>query len=113
ISILPLYPTAIVAKQTAELQLLSGGRFQLGVGISWNEAEYAAVGADFSNRGVRMSEQIAVLRKLWSEPYVTFTGKWHTLDNVGLNRPVNPPIPIWMGAGTDARALRRVAQLAD
>jgi alkanesulfonate monooxygenase SsuD/methylene tetrahydromethanopterin reductase-like flavin-dependent oxidoreductase (luciferase family) len=81
--ILPLYPTAIVAKQAAELQQLSRGRFELGVGLSWNAAEYAAVGQDFTTRGRRVEEQIEVLRRLWSEPYVTFTGSWHTLDGVG------------------------------
>jgi probable F420-dependent oxidoreductase len=110
--ILPLYPTAIVAKQAAELQQLSRGRFELGVGLSWNAAEYAAVGQDFGMRGRRVEEQIAVLRRLWSEPYVTFTGDWHTLDNVGLNRLPPVPIPIWLG-GEHERALRRAVRLGD
>jgi probable F420-dependent oxidoreductase len=112
ILILPLYPTAIVAKQAAELQLLSEGRFELGVGISWNAAEYQAVGQDFAARGKRIEEQVKVLRKLWSEPYVTFEGRWHALDGVGLNRPVARSIPIWMG-GTHEAVLRRAAKLAD
>ena len=112
ILILPLYPTAIVAKQAAELQQLSGGRFELGVGISWNTDEYSALGQDFSSRGRRIEEQIHVLRKLWSEPYVTFDGRWHALDGVGLNRVPETPIPIWMG-GSDERVLRRAAALAD
>jgi probable F420-dependent oxidoreductase len=112
ILILPLYPTVVVAKQSAELQQLSGGRFELGVGISWNDTEYMAAGQDFSSRGKRVEEQIQVLRRLWSEPYVTFKGKWHTLDSVGLNRVPEPPIPIWMG-GAHERALRRAGQLAD
>lgn len=112
ILILPLYPTAIVAKQAAELQHLSGGRFELGVGISWNAAEYEALGADFRTRGDKLAEQVQVLRKLWSEPYVTFAGRWHTLNGVGLNRLPSPPIPIWIG-GADDRALRRAARLAD
>src|SRR5579859_425961 len=94
ILILPLYPTAVVAKQAAELQLLSNGRFELGVGISWNAAEYAAVNQDFRTRGRRMGEQVQVLRKLWSEPFVTFDGHFHTLDGVGLNRVPAQPIPI-------------------
>ena len=110
--ILPLYPTAIVAKQAAELQQLSRGRFELGVGLSWNAAEYAAVGQDFATRGRRVEEQITVLRRLWSEPYVTFEGDWHTLDNVGLNRLPTVPIPIWLG-GEHERALRRAVRLAD
>jgi probable F420-dependent oxidoreductase len=110
--ILPLFPTAVVAKQAAELQQLSFGRFELGVGLSWNEAEYAAVGADFTTRGRRVEEQIEVLRRLWSEPYVTFNGRWHTLDGVGLNRTPSTAIPIWSG-GEHERALRRAARLAD
>jgi probable F420-dependent oxidoreductase len=111
--ILPLYPTAIVAKQAAALQLLSGGRFELGVGLSWNPAEYAALGQDFTTRGRRLEEQIEVLRRLWSEPYVTFQGRWHAFDGVGLNRVLTQPIPIWIGSGSDERALRRVARFAD
>jgi probable F420-dependent oxidoreductase len=111
--ILPLYETAIVAKQAAELQFLSGGRFQLAVGISWNQAEYIALNQDFSKRGRRFEEQIHVLRKLWSEPFVTFKGRWHTLDGVGLNRLPSTPIPIWIGSGTDEAVLRRAARVAD
>jgi probable F420-dependent oxidoreductase len=112
ILILPLYATVIVAKQAAELQQLSGGRFELGAGISWNRAEYEAAGQDFSSRGQRMAEQLVVLKKLWSEPYVTFEGRWHTLKGVGLNRVPQQPIPIWVG-GSHERVLRRAARLAD
>ncbi len=112
ILILPLYPTAIVAKQAAELQQLSGGRFELGVGISWNAAEYQALGQNFSDRGVRVEEQLQVLRKLWTEPYVTFKGRWHNLEGVGLNRVPDQPIPIWIG-GSHERVLRRAGKLAD
>jgi probable F420-dependent oxidoreductase len=112
ILILPLYPTAIVAKQAAELQQLSGGRFELGVGISWNAAEYQAVHADFATRGARLEEQLQVLRMLWTRPYVTFHGRWHELDGVGLNRVPSDPIPIWVGGSHD-RVLRRAARLAD
>src|SRR5579859_1716394 len=110
--ILPLYSTAIVAKQAAELQQLSNGRFELGVGISWNPAEYEAVGQDFTTRGKRVEEQIEVLRRLWTEPYVTFHGRWHALDGVGLQRVPDTPIPIWL-AGEHDRALRRAVRLAD
>src|SRR5690348_488239 len=112
ILILPLYPTGVVAKQSAELQQLSGGRFELGAGISWNAAEYQAVGASFATRGAYLEEQILVLRKLWSEPYVTFAGRWHTLEGVGLNRLPATPIPILVGGSHD-RVLRRAARLAD
>jgi probable F420-dependent oxidoreductase len=110
--ILPLYPTAIVAKQAAELQQLSNGRFELGVGISWNPAEYQAVGQDFTTRGKRVEEQIEVLRRLWTEPYVTFHGRWHELDGVGLNCVPDSPIHIWL-AGEHERVLRRAVRLAD
>jgi probable F420-dependent oxidoreductase len=112
ILILPLYPTAIVAKQAAELQALSNGRFELGVGISWNTHEYRALGQDFASRGRRIEEQIEVLRRLWNEPYVSFDGRWHALDGIGLNRLPASRIPIWIGGSSDA-VLRRAARLAD
>ncbi len=112
ILLLPLLPTVLVARQAAELSLLSGGRFELGVAVGWNPLEYQAAGQDFHTRGRRLAEQIAVLRRLWTEPFVTFHGRWHTLEGVGLNRLPEAPIPIWMG-GTDERALRRAARLAD
>ncbi|HLZ71821.1 MAG TPA: TIGR03619 family F420-dependent LLM class oxidoreductase [Dehalococcoidia bacterium] len=113
ILILPLFPTAIVAKQAAELSLLSGGRFELGVGLSWNPAEYQAIGQEFRTRGRRIAEQITLLRRLWSEPFVSFKGRWHTFNQVGLNRLPAAPIPIWMGGGNDEPVLRRIARLAD
>jgi probable F420-dependent oxidoreductase len=112
ILLLPLLPTVLVARQAAELSLLSGGRFELGVAVGWNPLEYQAAGQDFHTRGRRLAEQIVVLRRLWTEPFVTFHGRWHTLEGVGLNRLPQAPIPIWMG-GTDERALRRAARLAD
>ncbi len=110
--ILPLFPTAVVAKQAAELSILSGGRFELGVGVSWNEAEYRAAGADYRTRGRRLEEQLTLLRRLWTEPFVTFEGRFHSFDRIGLNR-TPPPIPIWIGSGTDEHVLRRAARLAD
>lgn len=113
ILILPLFPAGLVAKQAAELSFVSGGRFQLGVSISWNPYEYQAMGQDIHTRGVRLEEQLAVMKRLWSEAFVKFEGTFHTLDGVGLNRPLAHPIPLWMGSGTDERVLRRVAKLAD
>jgi probable F420-dependent oxidoreductase len=113
ILILPLYPTAIVAKQAAELSILSGGRFELGVGLSWNPAEYQALGQDIHTRGRRVEEQVTLLRRLWSEPFVSFEGRWHAFDRVGLNRLPQAPIPIWFGSTAEERPLRRVARLAD
>jgi probable F420-dependent oxidoreductase len=113
ILILPALPTGLVAKQAAELALVSGGRFDLGVGISWNATEYRALGQNARTRGARLEEQVTLLRRLWSDPYVTFKGQFHDFENIGLARPVTAPIPIWFGAGTDERVLRRVARLAD
>lgn len=112
ILILPLFPTALVAKQAAALALLSGGRFELGVGISWNTVEYAALGQDFHTRGRRLDEQLEVLRLLWGGGPVTFSGRWHQLDAIGIG--ITPPrIPIWIGASPDDRQLRRIARAAD
>lgn len=113
ILILPAWPTVLLAKQAAELALFSGGRFELGVGLSWNAAEYQALGQDFRNRARRIEEQIEVLRLLWSQPYVTFDGRYHKLEKVGLNRGPLPRIPLWFGSESSEPALRRVARLAD
>jgi probable F420-dependent oxidoreductase len=111
--VLPQRQTALVAKQAAALDVLSGGRLRLGVGIGWNFTEYEALGEDFHTRGARTAEQIEVLRRLWTEPLVTFHGRWHHLDRVGINPlPVQRPIPVWMGGMAD-RALRRLARTAD
>ena len=119
--VLPQRQTALVAKQAAEVDVLSGGRLILGVGIGWNEVEYEALGMSFTNRGKRIEEQIALLRALWTQEVVDFKSRWHRIDRAGLNPlPVQRPIPIWMGGGWDRQrrtivepALRRIARLAD
>ncbi|HEY5272649.1 MAG TPA: LLM class F420-dependent oxidoreductase [Acidimicrobiales bacterium] len=111
--VLPQRQTVLVAKQAAEVAILSGDRLRLGVGIGWNHAEYEALGANFQTRGRRVAEQIVVLRKLWSEPLVTFKGKYHALDRVGIAPLPDQPIPIWMGGGLGPKTLQRIAQLAD
>lgn len=111
--ILPQRQTALVAKQAAEVDLLTNGRFRLGIGIGWNAVEYEALGKDFSNRGARSEEQVALLRRLWTEPTVTHTGTHETVTGAGLAPlPVQRPIPIWFGAASE-RALRRAGRLAD
>jgi len=113
IIILPQRQTVLVAKQAAALDILSSGRLRFGVGIGWNPVEYEALGENFTNRGLRSEEQIAVLRKLWTEATVTFEGRWHKIVDAGINPlPVQRPIPIWFG-GADERALRRLAKLGD
>lgn len=113
ILILPLYETAVVAKQAAELDFLSGGRFEMGVGLSWQEPEYQALGQDIHNRGARMAEQVEVLRLFWTQPFVTFKGKYHDIDNMGLNRLPSKPIPLWFGSTPEERPMRRAARLGD
>jgi probable F420-dependent oxidoreductase len=111
--ILPQRQTALVAKQAATLDALSGGRLRLGVGLGWNAVEYEALGQDFHTRGRRLEEQVDLLRRLWTEPLVSFVGAWHTVSDAGLNPlPVQRPIPIWFGASAEA-AVRRAARLAD
>ena len=111
--ILPQRQTALVAKQAATLDVLSGGRLRLGVGLGWNAVEYTALGQDFHTRGRRIEEQIALMRQLWTQPLVTFTGRWHTLPDAGIKPlPIQRPIPIWFG-GYAEPALRRVARLGD
>lgn len=111
--ILPQRQTALVAKQAAEVDLLTGGRFRLGIGLGWNAVEYEALGENFRNRGRRSEEQVEVLRRLWTEPTVTFDGTHHTITGAGLAPlPVQRPIPVWFGAATE-RALERAGRLAD
>jgi probable F420-dependent oxidoreductase len=113
IIILPQRQTALVAKQAAEVDLLTNGRFRLGVGIGWNAVEYEALGKDFTNRGQRLEEQVELLRRLWTEPSITFEGEHERVTGAGLAPlPVQRPIPIWFGASAPA-ALRRVGRLAD
>jgi probable F420-dependent oxidoreductase len=113
IIILPQRQTVLAAKQAAEVDLLTRGRFRFGVGIGWNEVEYEALGKGFSNRGERLEEQVALLRRLWTEPSVTFDGVHERVIGAGLAPlPVQRPIPVWFGAVAE-RALRRVGRLAD
>ena len=105
--------TALVAKQAAEVDVLTGGRLRLGIGIGWNDVEYEALGEDFTNRGGRSAEQIRLLRALWTEEVVTFEGRYHKVTHAGINpRPVQQPIPIWLGGGAD-RVVRRIGRLGD
>ncbi len=109
--------TVLLAKQAAELDLLTGGRLRLGVGIGRNWMEYEALDQGFSNRGRRIEEQIAVMRQLWTQELVIFDGTWHHLDRIGLNPlPVQRPIPIWMGSFVGnlvEKVLERTGRLAD
>jgi probable F420-dependent oxidoreductase len=113
IVILPQRPTALVAKQAAEVDLLCHGRFRLGIGLGWNAVEYEALGQDFSTRGRRMEEQVPLLRRLWTERSVTEHGQFDRITGAGLAPlPVQRPIPLWFGAARPP-AFRRVGRLAD
>lgn len=113
IIILPQRQTALVAKQAAQVDILTNGRFRLGVGLGWNHVEYEALGEDFTTRGRRIDEQVPLLRRLWTEPSLTFTGEFDRVTGAGLAPlPVQRPIPVWFGAQS-APAYRRAGRLAD
>ena len=112
ILVLPQRQTALVARQAADIDLLSGGRLRLGVGIGWNHVEYEALGQDFRTRGARQEEQIDLLRKLFVEPLVDFSGRFHRVDRAVLLPKPTRPVPIWLGGFGEA-AFDRAARLAD
>lgn len=110
--VLPQRQTVLVARQAADVELLSGGRLRLGVSIGWNEVEYDALGQDFATRGSRLSEQIELLRLLWTGELVSFRGRFDRIDGANINPPPSAPIPVWLG-GSNARAFARAAALGD
>jgi probable F420-dependent oxidoreductase len=113
ILILPQRQAVLVAKQAAEVDVLTGGRLRLGVAVGWNAVEYEALGETWDNRGRRISEQIAVMRALWTQPVIDFHGRWHDITRAGIKPlPVQRPIPIWMG-GMSEPVLKRIARIAD
>lgn len=110
--ILPQRQTALVAKQAAEVAVLSGNRLRLGVGIGWNQVEYEALGVPFTRRGARIDEQVDLLGRLWSEDSFSFGGDFHTVTRAGINPLPERPVPIWFGGSAPA-ALRRCATRGD
>jgi probable F420-dependent oxidoreductase len=111
--VLPQRQTALVAKQAAEVDVLSGGRFVLAVGTGWNPVEYESLGVPFTARGRRLDEQVEVLRRLWREPVVDFRGEFHRIDRAGiLPRPGRGTIPLWFGGGSEV-SLARAARTGD
>ncbi|MSQ19326.1 MAG: LLM class F420-dependent oxidoreductase [Betaproteobacteria bacterium] len=113
ILILPQRQTVLVAKQAACVDYLSGGRLRLGIGVGWNQPEYAALGENFHDRGARSEEQIALMKALWTDPNVSFKGKWHAVKESGLNPlPVQRPIPIWFGGHVD-QTMDRIVRMGD
>ena len=110
--VLPQRQTALVAKQAAEVALLSGGRLRLGIGSGWNWVEYDALGVPFRARGRRLEEQVDVLRRLWTEPLVTLHGEHHDIERAGILPMPDRSIPVWFGGGAEAQ-LRRAARIGD
>ena len=113
VMILPQRQAVLVAKQAAEVDLLSGGRLRLGVGLGWNKVEYDGLGMPFGNRAKRFSEQIDVMRELWSKRVAEYRGDFHSFDSAGINpEPIQRPIPVWIGAMKEV-AVRRAARVGD
>jgi probable F420-dependent oxidoreductase len=112
VMVLPQRQAALVAKQAAEVAILSGNRLRLGVGTGWNSIEYEALGVPFEGRGKRQVEQIEIMRRLWSEPAITFAGTSHTITGAGILPRPTRPIPIWFG-GSSPAVLERCARLGD
>jgi probable F420-dependent oxidoreductase len=109
----PQRQTALLAKQAAEVDILTEGRFRLGMGVGWNTVEYEALGQDFSTRGKREEEQIGLLRKLWTERSVTYAGQFDRVTGAGISPlPIQRPIPLWLG-GSSPAAYSRIGRLAD
>ena len=114
--ILPARQTVLVAKQAAEIDILSGGRLRLGIGVGGNEDEYAFLGQNFSTRGKRCDEQMRLLKQLWTQDQIEFDGEWHTISDAGLNpMPVQRPIPMWIGAkaSPSKAVINRIGTLSD
>lgn len=113
VMILPQRQTALVAKQAASLDVLSGGRFRFGIGIGWNEVEFVGLNESFKNRGRRSEEQVRVMKALWADEHVMFKGEWHTIDDAGINPlPAKRAIPLWFGGHEDV-TLKRIAKWGD
>ena len=111
--ILPQRQAVLVAKQAACLDVLCGGRFRLGVGVGWNPVEFTSLNENFSNRGRRSEEQVHVMQLLWAAPHVTFEGRWHKIEDAGINPlPEARRVPVWYGGNQDA-TLRRIARYGD
>ncbi len=111
--ILPQRQTALVAKQAASLDVLCGGRFRLGIGVGWNEVEFVGLNENFHNRGRRSEEQVQVMQALWANEHVDYKGRWHTIDDAGINpRPASGHVPVWFG-GHHERTLERIAKWGD
>jgi probable F420-dependent oxidoreductase len=112
ILILPQRQTVLVARQTADVDLMSGGRLRLGVGAGYNPVEYHALGPDFHTRGQRLNEQIPYLRRLWSEEIIDYAGQFDQIDRANIVPRPTRQIPIWCG-GFAEPMFRRAVKMGD
>ena len=110
--VLPQRQTALAAKQAAEVDLLSGGRLVLALGTGWNFVEYESLGVPFAGRGRRLDEQVGLLRRLWREPVLDFSGEFHRIDRAGIAPRPGRDIPVWFGGGSEV-SLARAARTGD
>ncbi len=110
--ILPQRQTALVAKQAAEVDVLSGGRLRLGVGTGWNHVEYESLGVEWADRGRIFDDQIELLRALWTNDVVQHDSPFHRVDRAGIKPRPTRSIPIWFG-GFSKVAVRRAARIGD
>jgi len=112
VMILPQRQTVLVAKQAAQVAILSNNRFRLGVGTGWNKVEYVGLNEEFTNRGKRQEEQVHLLRKLWNEDSLDYEGEYHRIESASINPRPSKSIPIWFGGAAPA-LLDRCARLGD
>ena len=112
VMILPQRQTVLVAKQAAELAILSNNRFKLGIGVGWNAVEYTGLNENFKNRGKRQEEQVELMRLLWESEVLEYKGDYHHIDKASINPRPSKSVPIWFGGGAP-QLIERCADLGD
>ena len=112
VMILPQRQTVLVAKQAAELAILSTNRFKLGIGVGWNTVEYTGLNENFKNRGKRQEEQVELMRLLWESEVLEYKGDYHHIDKASINPRPSKSVPIWFGGGAP-QLIERCADLGD
>ena len=112
VMILPQRQTVLVAKQAAELAILSNNRFKLGIGVGWNTVEYTGLNENFKNRGKRQEEQVELMRLLWESEVLEYKGDYHHIDKASINPRPSKSVQIWFGGGAP-QLIERCADLGD
>ena len=112
VMILPQRQTVLVAKQAAELAILSNNRFKLGIGVGWNAVEYTGLNENFKNRGERQDGQVELMRLLWESEVLEYKGDYHHIDKASINPRPSKSVPIWFGGGAP-QLIERCADLGD